>query len=79
MEMIEISAQKYHFKVKECLWAKVYRDLNAPEYGLAFECCTDFPVCQVYNKALRLKRDKTLMMGDDCCDFIYTWDAGSSE
>jgi hypothetical protein len=73
IETVEASAEIYHFRVKECLWAKAYRELNAPEYGYAFECGTDIHTCRAYHPALRLKRDKTLMMGDDCCDFVYTW------
>jgi hypothetical protein len=73
-EIIEVSEERFHFKVHECLWAKAYRDLGMPEYGYAFECCTDFPACQVMNPAMRLRRDRTLMMGDDCCDFVYTWE-----
>ncbi len=64
----------YRFCVTECLWATVLRDLDAEDLGMLMECNTDFSSAEVMHPKLRLEREKTLMQGDDCCDFVYHWD-----
>jgi hypothetical protein len=73
IEVLECTPEKYSFTVRECLWAKVYRDENAGDLGYCLECATDFIFAQTCNKKLRLERKKTIMQGDDCCEFSYTW------
>ncbi|MCP4214504.1 MAG: L-2-amino-thiazoline-4-carboxylic acid hydrolase [bacterium] len=41
------------------------------ELGVQFSCCRDEPHARGFNSQLKLVRTKTLMEGDDCCDFRY--------
>ena len=41
------------------------------DVGLKMICMGDFPVVEGYNPEIRLRREKTLMKGDDCCHFIF--------
>jgi len=61
-------------KVIECLYAKTFRDAGAADIGYAWCCHGDFAWAQAYNPKLRLIRDKTLMNGDDYCNFRRIWE-----
>ena len=73
MEITEATPTSYREKDTSCIFAKLCRDLDAADLGYVMFCATDFPLAQVFNPRLRLERSKTLMQGDDCCDFHYTW------
>jgi len=45
------------------------RELNATDIGYAVICHGDYAYCQGFNPKIRLIRTKTLMQGDDCCEF----------
>ena len=62
------------FNVTECLWAKTFRDMNAADLGYVICCQPDFASAKAQNPRIGLKRMKTLMQGDDCCDHIYYWE-----
>ena len=66
-------SNKVTYKVTECIWAKMMRDLDAPDLGLLTMCDLDFISASVYHPDVKLIRAKTLMNGDDCCDFTYVW------
>jgi hypothetical protein len=74
IEVLESTPRKYSFIVRECLWSKVYRDEDAGDLGYGLECATDFIFAKTCNPKLRLERRKTLMQGDPCCEFTYTWE-----
>ena len=38
---------------------------------LAIICCSDYAYCRGFNPKIKLTRTKTLMQGDDCCDFRW--------
>jgi hypothetical protein len=59
---------------RHCLWADVFKDLDATDLGKIMLCDTDFPSTKAFNPRLRLERTKTIMQGDDCCNFVYHWD-----
>ncbi len=61
-------------RVTECLYAKTFRDAGAPDIGYAWACHGDFAWAQAYNPKLRLIRDKTLMNGDEYCNFRRVWE-----
>ncbi|MFH1881363.1 MAG: L-2-amino-thiazoline-4-carboxylic acid hydrolase, partial [Planctomycetota bacterium] len=72
-DIIEDTSNKLEFKVTECLWAKTFRDTEAPDIGYAVNCHADFAFAEGYSTNLRLVRTKTLMEGHDCCNFRYLW------
>ena len=51
------------------MWADIFRSLGAEDIGL-WICEGDGPAAAAFNPAIRLKRTKTLMEGDDCCDHV---------
>ena len=61
-------------KTVGCLFADTWRSWGASDVGYAYNCSTDFPTTKALSPKLRLERIKTLMQGDDCCDFKFVWD-----
>ena len=57
-----------------CLWADTWREWGAEDIGYVYECKPDFAAIKALHPNLRLERTKTLMQGDDCCDFKFIWE-----
>jgi len=72
-KLIEEGPNKVAYEVTECIWANTFRDLDAADIGDMMMCQTDFATAKVYHPKIALAREKTLMDGEDCCDFTYTW------
>ncbi len=70
-EIVERSPQAFAYRVKRCLWAKVFRDENAGDIGYAMVCYPDYAVARGLNPKLRLIRTRTLMQGDSDCVLRY--------
>ncbi|MCU0861130.1 MAG: L-2-amino-thiazoline-4-carboxylic acid hydrolase [Methanomassiliicoccales archaeon] len=73
-ENVEVGDGRFVYVMRECMWARTFRELGAADLGYALNCSSDFASARCFNPKLRLTRSKTLMMGDDCCEFVYTWD-----
>jgi len=58
------------FKITKCKWAELMKDLD-PDFGYASLCSTDYEIAKNYNPEFTLTRNKTLMEGDEYCDFCY--------
>jgi len=71
LEIVEDTDTTFEAKIIECIWAKTFRDLKAPDIGYAMMCHTDFAMAPAYNPKLKLARTKTLMQGHDCCNHRY--------
>ena len=77
MEVVEITeetATKSICIVTECIYAKVFNDLDATDIGYLLHCKQDFPATPAIHQNMRLKRSKTVMENHDCCDFEYYWE-----
>jgi hypothetical protein len=72
-ETINNKSDRVTYKVTECIWAKAMRELDAADLGLLTMCDIDFIAASIYHPNIKLIREKTLMNGDDCCDFTYVW------
>jgi hypothetical protein len=72
-EKTDEDADSVTYIVTECIWAKMMRELDASDLGLLTMCDIDFVSASVYHPNIKLVREKTLMNGDDCCDFKYVW------
>jgi len=57
-----------------CVLADTYREWGAPDIGYLVCCGVDFAYVAAQHPNLRLERTKTLMQGDDCCDFKFIWE-----
>ncbi len=73
-EVIEESDSVYEIKVTECLWARTFQEKNAADIGYATICYSDFSDASAYHSKIKLKRTKTIMQGDDCCNHRWTWE-----
>jgi hypothetical protein len=74
MEIVSITeetATKSVCIATECIYAKVFNSLDAADLGYLLHCKHDFATTPVVHPDLKLKRTKTLMQNDDCCDFVY--------
>lgn len=71
IENIELGKDHLNFDVTKCGYAEVYEKLGLKDLGLLMSCCRDFPFMDGFNPAYKLVRTKTIMEGDDCCDFRY--------
>lgn len=69
---IEKTRATLFFDVKKCPYHELYKKLGIERYGFAFSCCRDESFATGLNEKLKLDRRRTLMNGDDCCDFRYT-------
>lgn len=65
-----LDEDKLLYKVKKCEWAKALKGFDS-ELCYAMLCYSDFQGAQNLNPNFILTRTKTLMMGDDYCDFCY--------
>ncbi|MEM2914046.1 MAG: L-2-amino-thiazoline-4-carboxylic acid hydrolase [Candidatus Bathyarchaeia archaeon] len=60
--------------ITDCLWHKTFRKLNATDLGYVVCCQPDFAVASHYHPKIKMKRTKTLMQGDECCNHTYYWE-----
>lgn len=68
-EIIEETEQDLRYNVVECLWAETFREAAAGDIGYALFCQPDFARAKVMHR--KLNRTKTLMQGDEFCDFHF--------
>jgi len=60
--------------VTECLWAKMFRKMNAADLGYVMFCNPDFAYAQACHPKIRMRRTKTLMQGDSYCNHTFYWE-----
>jgi hypothetical protein len=68
VEIIEDTPTIFGIKVTECLWARTFREVSAPDIGYACICHPDFALATAFNPKMRMERTKTLMQGQECCN-----------
>lgn len=78
IEYLRDTATEIEFHTTECLLAKVFRDMKAADLGYVMICRPDFKTIPSYYEKVHLKRTKTLMQGDDCCDTTYCFSSSPS-
>jgi L-2-amino-thiazoline-4-carboxylic acid hydrolase len=66
----------FKYNVTKCIWAYTFSKLGAPEFGFHTMCMGDYGIAKGLSPHVTLKRSKTLMQGDDCCDFSWYWEEG---
>ena len=69
--ILEKTASTYFFDVTQCPYHTKYKELGLVALGVVMSCCRDEPHARGFNPKLKLVRSKTLMEGQDCCDFRY--------
>lgn len=72
IEILKESESEFHFNVTKCKYADVYRDIDELELGKCLSCNRDFPFNRGFNPEISLERSKTIMEGNEICDFRYS-------
>lgn len=72
MEVLELSDNKYFFNIMRCRYADRYKELGMVDIGGVLSCSRDFKLVEGFNPKMKLVRTKTIMDGDDYCDFRIT-------
>ncbi len=71
MQNISMDQTSLKFDVTRCGYAEMYEKLGIKELGVLLSCCRDFVFMDGFNPELELVRTKTIMEGEDICDFCY--------
>ena len=69
-ERIEDEEDRIAYRFTRCLWAEIYRELDAEDLG-RWICEGDDPGVRSYNSKLRCRQTKLLMDGDEECDHVF--------
>ena len=60
---------RFDWDVTRCAYAEMYQELGLADLGYELSCGRDFAMIKGFNPRMRLTRTKTIMQGDECCDF----------
>jgi hypothetical protein len=71
IEVLNSTDTVYEIKITECLWAKVFQDAGAAEYGVAAVCSGDVPFARFIDPSLDLDLTGTIMEGKPACILRY--------
>lgn len=64
----------FDYTVHRCRYAEMYRSMGLGSVGHLLSCNRDAVFCTGYDPRITMTRTKTLMQGDECCDFRYRFD-----
>ncbi len=70
-EVVDLTETTFGFNVTRCRYAEMYRALGIPELGATLSCNRDGSLVEGFNPDIVFTRTKTLMAGDDHCDFRF--------
>jgi len=73
VEYLDESVDCFKYKVTKCIWAYTFSKLGASDFGFHTMCMGDYGIAKGLSPYVTLKRSKTLMQGDDFCDFVWYW------
>ncbi len=71
IQVLKDTETVYEIKITECIWAQVFRDAGAAEYGLAAVCAGDVPFTRFINPNLDCELTGTCMEGKPFCILRY--------
>jgi hypothetical protein len=71
MTVLESTKEKLRYKVTRCRYAEMYKQMGLSELGFLVSCGRDGAFMEGYAPKVALSRPKTIMAGDDICDFCY--------
>jgi hypothetical protein len=74
-EIFSSSPREYNLDVTKCLYAKSALEMGVPkELAYQWICYNDYVIAGVLHPKIKLNRPKCLMLGDDKCEFHYTFE-----
>jgi len=66
---LEQTETRFDWDVTRCAYAEMYEELGMADLGYELSCGRDFAMIKGFNPQMKLTRTKTVMQGDECCDF----------
>ena len=73
IDVLEKSDSKLSFNVTRCKYAEMYNALGISDLGAVLSCNRDAALIEGFNPKASLDRKETIMSGDKCCTFRYTF------
>jgi len=70
-ELVEITETKIATNITRCRYADMYKEHGMEKFGYLLSCGRDFAMVAGFNPQIQLTRTKTIMEGDDICDFLF--------
>ncbi len=70
-ELVKITDTKIATNITRCRYADMYKEHGMEEFGYLLSCGRDFAMVAGFNPKIKLTRTKTIMEGDDICDFRF--------
>ena len=74
IDVLEKSDSKLSFNVTRCKYAEMYSALGISDLGAVLSCNRDAALIEGFNPKASLDRKETIMGGDKCCTFRYTFE-----
>ena len=69
--VLELDDHVFAFDVTRCRYAEMYRSLGMEDLGALLSCNRDGSLAEGFNPDVELTRTRTIMAGDDHCDFRF--------
>jgi hypothetical protein len=66
-EITEQSDKVFEAKYTGCLFARIYKEMDALDIGYAIECSASDKIAKAFNPNMEAKNPKNIMKGDDVC------------
>ncbi len=73
IDILEKNDNKLDFNVTRCKYAEMYSLLGITDLGEVLSCNRDAALIEGFNSNASLTREKTIMKGDKCCTFRYSF------
>ena len=73
IDVLEKSESKLSFNVTRCKYAEMYNALGISDLGAVLSCNRDASLIEGFNSKASLDRKETIMNGNKCCTFRYTF------
>ncbi len=70
-QVIEASPNRLLMNITKCRYVDVYKELGMHDFGYLLSCGRDFAMIRGFNPKIKFTRTKTIMEGDDHCDFVF--------
>ena len=66
-EITQQDDKVFEIKYTKCLFAEIFKEMDAADIGWALECSAGNTVAKIYNPDMKFSNPKNLMKGDSIC------------
>lgn len=70
-EIVKEGEKEFLMNITRCKYVDMYEEAGLSELGVLLSCNRDFAMAEGFNPKMKLTRAKTIMEGDDLCDFCF--------